>query len=144
VRDAAESAEGALQSDKQRRAPQPTGPEGALVVVNIVDYRYVSIGARVAFGIMTGNAFITEPERLCRAICPFGKGRVPIETDSIGPGMLERSLREYVEHRHQERNHQGVGNRLITPTSTRHDVAQTIVRRPRLGGILNFYQRAAA
>jgi hypothetical protein len=39
-------------------APQPTGSEGALVVVNVVDYRYVSIGARVAFGIMTGNAFI--------------------------------------------------------------------------------------
>ena len=62
----------------------------------------------------------------------------------VTPAMLERSLREYIEHYHQERNHQGVGNRLITPTSTRHDVAQTIVRRPRLGGILNFYQRAAA
>jgi putative transposase len=58
--------------------------------------------------------------------------------------MLERSLREYVEHYHRERNHQGVGNRLISPTSTRHPVAKTIVRRPRLGGILNFYQRAAA
>jgi putative transposase len=44
----------------------------------------------------------------------------------IGPGMLERSPREYVEHYHQERNHQGVGNRLITPTSTRHDVAQPL------------------
>jgi putative transposase len=62
----------------------------------------------------------------------------------IGPGMLERSLREYVNHYHRERNHQGVGNRLITPMTTRHHVAQTIVRRPRLGGILNFYQRAAA
>jgi putative transposase len=62
----------------------------------------------------------------------------------IGTGMLERSLREYLEHYHQERNHQGVGNRLIAPTSTRRHVVQTIVRRPRLGGILNFYQRAAA
>jgi hypothetical protein len=26
--------------------------------VNVVDYRYVSVGARVAFGIITGNAFI--------------------------------------------------------------------------------------
>jgi putative transposase len=62
----------------------------------------------------------------------------------IGPRMLERSLREYVNHYHGERNHQGVGNRLITPMITRHHVAQTIVRRPRLGGILNFYQRAVA
>jgi putative transposase len=61
----------------------------------------------------------------------------------IGPGMLERSLREYVKHYDRERNHQGVGNRLISPMTTCDCVAQTIVRRPRLGGILNFYQRAA-
>jgi hypothetical protein len=46
------------QFSMQEGAPQPTGTGGDLVVVNIVDYRYVSIGARVAFGIMTGNAFI--------------------------------------------------------------------------------------
>lgn len=46
------------QFSMQEGAPQPTGSEGALVVVNVVDYRLVSIGARVAFGIMTGNAFI--------------------------------------------------------------------------------------
>jgi hypothetical protein len=42
----------------QDGAPQPTGSDGALVVVNVVDYHYVSIGARVMFGVMTGNAFI--------------------------------------------------------------------------------------
>ena len=47
------------QFSMQDGAPQPTGSQGALVVVNVEDYRYVSIGARVAFGIMTGNAFIT-------------------------------------------------------------------------------------
>lgn len=46
------------QFSMQDGAPQPTGSEGALVVVNVVDYRYVSIGARVMLGIMTGNAFI--------------------------------------------------------------------------------------
>jgi hypothetical protein len=46
------------QFSMQEGAPQSTGTDGDLVVVNIVDYRYVSIGARVAFGIMTGNAFI--------------------------------------------------------------------------------------
>ncbi len=40
--------------------PQPTGSAGTLVAVNVVDYRYVSIGARVAFGVMTGNAFINS------------------------------------------------------------------------------------
>jgi putative transposase len=61
-----------------------------------------------------------------------------------GPGMLKRSVCDNVKHYHQERNHQGVDNRLITPMITWRHVAQTIVRRPRLGGILNFYQRAVA
>jgi len=50
--------EAEAQFSMQDGAPKPTGSEGALVVVNVADYRYVSIGARVAFGIMTGNAFI--------------------------------------------------------------------------------------
>jgi hypothetical protein len=50
--------EAEAQFSMQDGAPQPTGSEGALVVVNVADYRYVSIGARVMFGIMTGNAFI--------------------------------------------------------------------------------------
>src|SRR3954452_4089881 len=43
------------QFSMQDGAPQPAGTDGALVVVNVVDYRYVSIGARVMFGVMTGN-----------------------------------------------------------------------------------------
>jgi putative transposase len=54
----------------------------------------------------------------------------------VGPRILERYLREYVKHYHQERNHLGVGNRLTILTSTHHHVAQTIVRRTRLSGIL--------
>jgi hypothetical protein len=38
--------------------PKPTGDAGALVVVDVADYRYVSTGARIMFGVMTGNAFI--------------------------------------------------------------------------------------
>jgi putative transposase len=62
----------------------------------------------------------------------------------IGPGMLRRSLREYVDHYHRERNHQGIGNRTIMPLPTCPHTTQTIHRRARLGGILNFYQRVAA
>jgi putative transposase len=62
----------------------------------------------------------------------------------IGPSMLRRSLREYVDHYHRERNHQGIGNRTIVPLPARCQDATIIYRRPRLGGILNFYQRAAA
>jgi hypothetical protein len=37
---------------------KPTGDAGTLVVVDVADYRYVSTGARIMFGVMTGNAFI--------------------------------------------------------------------------------------
>src|SRR5271156_5420088 len=50
--------EGEARFSIQDGAPERRGSEGALVGVNVVDFRYVSIGARVAFGIMTGNAFI--------------------------------------------------------------------------------------
>jgi putative transposase len=62
----------------------------------------------------------------------------------IGPSMLRRSLREYIEHYHRERNHQGIGNRTIIPLAARCHTTPSIHRRARLGGILNFYQRAAA
>jgi hypothetical protein len=38
--------------------PILTGNAGTLVVVDVAHYRYVSTGARIAFGLMTGNAFI--------------------------------------------------------------------------------------
>lgn len=37
---------------------QPTSSSGMLVAVKVNDYRFVSSGARVAFGIFTGNAFV--------------------------------------------------------------------------------------
>jgi putative transposase len=53
----------------------------------------------------------------------------------------------YVEHYHRERNHQGVGNRLLTPAERAARPANSnapIERRERLGGLLNFYYRRAA
>ena len=50
---------------------------------------------------------------------------------------------QYVEHYHSERNHQGLGNRLIEPP-TGQTAEGTPERRERLGGMLNFYHRQAA
>ena len=46
----------------------------------------------------------------------------------------------------QEQNDKSRGRKVerTRGTTSGHHVAQAIVRRPRLGGILNFYQRAAA
>jgi len=39
-------------------APRPTGEDGTIRAVHVADYRIVGIGARIFFGVMTGNAFI--------------------------------------------------------------------------------------
>jgi putative transposase len=62
----------------------------------------------------------------------------------IGAPMLRRALREYVSHYHLERNHQGLSNALIVPMPVRRPITAPIERRARLGGILHFYERAAA
>jgi hypothetical protein len=49
---------------------------------------------------------------------------------------------EYVEHYHGERNHQGLGNRLIAGAPV-IDQTSRVRRHARLGGLLNFYERAA-
>jgi putative transposase len=61
----------------------------------------------------------------------------------IGAPMLRRALREYMEHYHLERNHQGLDSQLIVATSKRRPYRR-IESRSRLGGVLRFYERAAA
>jgi hypothetical protein len=58
--------------------------------------------------------------------------------------MLRRALQAYAAHYHLERNHQGLGNALITPRPAEGHQNGPISRRPRLGGILNYYERCAA
>ena len=61
----------------------------------------------------------------------------------FGEQRLRTTLREFVEHYHSERNHQGLGNRLILtgPIAKASDGA--VRRHQRLGGLLNYYDRAA-
>jgi putative transposase len=55
------------------------------------------------------------------------------------PQSLRTAIQNFVAHYHSERNHQGLANRLISPEPD-HEVQ----RRQRLGGMLNYYYRAAA
>jgi transposase InsO family protein len=60
----------------------------------------------------------------------------------LGERRLLRALDEFVAHYHRERNHQGLGNELITPATAA--ARGTRVRcRDRLGGLLRYYHRAA-
>jgi transposase InsO family protein len=61
----------------------------------------------------------------------------------LGERHFRRAIMEYVAHYHQERNHQGLENGLITGVPASSSVVGRIRRRPRLGGLLNYYDRAA-
>jgi putative transposase len=62
----------------------------------------------------------------------------------FGEGSLRRAIQEFVMHYHHERNHQGLGNRLIMEQEPCAGSRGAIQRRQRLGGMLNYYYRQAA
>jgi hypothetical protein len=57
----------------------------------------------------------------------------------FGERSLRRMLREYVEHFHAERNHQGKGNVLLFPRGTNFRRDGSVQCRERLGGLLRYY-----
>jgi putative transposase len=62
----------------------------------------------------------------------------------LGERHLRLVVKEYTDHYHVERNHQGLHNRLI---EDRHGVVyihSAVVRHERLGGFLDYYERRAA
>jgi hypothetical protein len=53
-------------------------------------------------------------------------------------------VREYTEHYHVERNHQGLGNELIDDQRGAADMNGGVDQHERLGGMLNYYYTRAA
>jgi transposase InsO family protein len=62
----------------------------------------------------------------------------------FGEESLRKAIQNFVAHYHGERNHQGLRNQLIRPEAGYLRSAGEIQRRQRLGGMLNYYYRAAA
>ena len=62
----------------------------------------------------------------------------------FGEKSLRRAVAAYLRHYHAERNHQGVGNKLIECGEELGSVAGKIACRQRLGGLLRYYYRDAA
>ncbi len=60
----------------------------------------------------------------------------------LGERHFRKTMHEFVAHYHHERNHQGLDNQLIDGHSSPVDAGR-IRRRQRLGGLLNYYYRAA-
>jgi hypothetical protein len=80
---------------------------------------------------LTQERFVRSIKHECLSrVIPFGERH------------LRRTIAEYVEHYHRERNHQGLANALIAGAPAVDHVGR-IRRHPRLGGLLNYYGRAA-
>lgn len=62
----------------------------------------------------------------------------------FGERSLRRALKNYVDHYHAERNHQGKGNVLLLPRVNDRQREGPVRCRERLGGLLRYYHREAA
>ena len=62
----------------------------------------------------------------------------------FGENSLQKAVNEYLRHYHQERNHQGLNNRLIVPGREIGRMIGKIRCREWLGGMLRYYYRDAA
>ena len=61
----------------------------------------------------------------------------------LGERHLRKAVREYTEHYHAERNHQGRGNELIETPCEEPNMDGTVECQERLGGVLKYYRKAA-
>ena len=62
----------------------------------------------------------------------------------VGDRHLRRAIREFVDHYHRERPHQGLDSNLVGANETAGRVEGAVVCRERLGGTLKYYYREAA
>jgi len=62
----------------------------------------------------------------------------------FGETALRQAVTAYLGHYHRERNHQGLGNKLIESGDEVDQARGDIECRERLGGLLRYYHRAAA
>ena len=62
----------------------------------------------------------------------------------FGEPMLRKAVVQFLEHYHQERNHQGLDNRILVPGPEVGQKTGKVECRERLGGLLRYYYWAAA
>ena len=62
----------------------------------------------------------------------------------IGEPSLHRATSEFILHYHEERNHQGLENKIIHPDFSPFPTEGAVNCRKRLGGLLRYYYREAA
>ena len=79
-------------------------------------------------------------ERFVRSI----KSECLAQIIPLGERHLRTAVKEYTEHYHLERNHQGLENELIEKPSDELNTTGAVECRERLGGVLKYYSRRPA
>src|ERR1035437_2073488 len=96
-------------------------------------------------GVREATTAVSQSERLRGAICTQHQGESCLDRMIFfGEESLRTAIQNIVAHHHSERNHQGMANQLISPEPGHLGNAGEVQRRQRLGGMLNYYYRAAA
>ena len=92
-----------------------------------------SISMQLALDILAGGPRSVKEECLSKLIL-------------FGEHSLQRAISNFLEHFHQERNHQGKGNLLLFPTGVSASPTHLTAVRccERLGGLLKYYYSRAA
>ena len=62
----------------------------------------------------------------------------------FGEQTLRGTVKSYLTHYHEERNHQSLDNAIISPDGEVGSTTGEVQCRERLGGMLNYYFRRAA
>jgi len=98
-----------------------------------VERRRLAVRAKVlGRKALAGRAVLSVRTECLRRVIPLGEKH------------LRTILSEFLVHYHLERNHQGLDNELLMPLPANSNADASIQCRERLGGILNYYYRAAA
>ena len=82
--------------------------------------------------------------RLAKENPCWGFDRIQAGLANVGYHVSEGTVGQFLLHYHQERNHQGLGNKIIEPNEEVGRGHGEIECRERLGGLLRYYHRKAA
>jgi putative transposase len=105
---------------------------------------------RTYMGDMTDTAVVLLPPRSPNLNAHLERYMRSMKSECLdrmiffGQRSLERALKQFVAHYHAERNHQGLGNRIIDPGYEVGKAVGDVQCRERLGGILRYYHLEAA
>ena len=80
----------------------------------------------------------------CERVILSAKSECTEKMIFFGEKSLRYALKNWLEHYHSERNHQGLDNQIPFPDDSVGKVSGEIKCRKRLGGMLKYYYRDAA